>query len=82
MSAPGTPTSPSRRPTRKPCGGRTGPSRFTSEVPPEAGEPEIEAVVRRSGGFRQFVGAATVPRLIIVPGKIVNLIAAERSVAP
>jgi hypothetical protein len=59
-----------------------GKTRFTIEVPPEAGEPEIEAALRRSAGFRQFVGTATVQRLIIVPGKIVNLIVAERSVAP
>jgi leucyl-tRNA synthetase len=56
-----------------------GKTRFTIEVAAGAAEAEIESVLRRSTGFREYVGDRGIRRLIVVPGKIVNVVAGDRS---
>ena len=51
-----------------------GKTRFQVEVPAGAGEDEIEAIVTAHPRYAQFTADTPVPRLIIVPGRIANIV--------
>ncbi|MFI0486188.1 leucine--tRNA ligase [Actinomadura sp. 9N215] len=51
-----------------------GRTRFTVEVPAEAGEDEIERALAAAPGYAVHTSGAAVHRLIIVPGKIINIL--------
>ncbi|MBV9857291.1 MAG: class I tRNA ligase family protein, partial [Streptosporangiaceae bacterium] len=51
-----------------------GRKRFTIEVPAGAGEADIERILTRHPGFAQHTQDAGISRLVIVPGKIVNVV--------
>ena len=48
--------------------------RFTVEVPAGAGEDTVRELVTGSEGFGRAVDGATVRRIIVVPGRIVNVV--------
>ncbi|HEY2519501.1 MAG TPA: class I tRNA ligase family protein, partial [Streptosporangiaceae bacterium] len=48
--------------------------RFTVEVPAGAGEDAVRELVTGSEGFGRAVDGATVRRIIVVPGRIVNVV--------
>jgi leucyl-tRNA synthetase len=48
--------------------------RFTVEVPAGAGEDTVRELVTGSEGFARAVDGATVRRIIVVPGRIVNVV--------
>jgi leucyl-tRNA synthetase len=51
-----------------------GRTRFTITVPPDASTDEIEAVLAGSAAFAEHTARRTVERLVIVPGRIVNVV--------
>ncbi|HEY2505087.1 MAG TPA: hypothetical protein VGI58_01105, partial [Streptosporangiaceae bacterium] len=51
-----------------------GRTRFTITVPVDAGTAEIEAIVTADPAFAQHTADQAVHRLVIVPGRIVNVV--------
>jgi leucyl-tRNA synthetase len=51
-----------------------GKTRFQVEVPAGAGEDEIEAIVTAHPGYAQHTAGTPVRRLIVVPGRIANIV--------
>jgi leucyl-tRNA synthetase len=51
-----------------------GKTRFTVEVPAQAGTDEIERVLADAPGYRVHTAGLAVERMIIVPGKIINIV--------
>jgi leucyl-tRNA synthetase len=51
-----------------------GKTRLTIEVPAAAGEAEVRQIVEGSDDVARYTGDAAVRRMIIVPGKIVNIV--------
>ena len=51
-----------------------GKTRFTIEVSADAGQQEIERQLRAHPAFAQHTGSLTIQRLVIVPGKIANIV--------
>ena len=51
-----------------------GRTRFRVEVPANSAAAQIETLVRAHPDFGQFTSQATVRRLVIVPGRIVNIV--------
>jgi len=51
-----------------------GKTRFRVEVPADAGEEEIAEAMASHPGYARHTGAATVSRVVIVPGRIVNIV--------
>jgi leucyl-tRNA synthetase len=51
-----------------------GKTRFQVEIPAGAGENEIEAIVTAHPRYAQLTAGTPVPRLIIVPGRIANIV--------
>jgi leucyl-tRNA synthetase len=51
-----------------------GKTRFRIEVPADAGEEQIAALVTGHPEFARYVGAAAVDRLVVVPGRIANVV--------
>jgi leucyl-tRNA synthetase len=49
--------------------------RFTVEVPAGAAEDTVQALVTQSGDFGRAVDGLAVQRIIVVPGRIVNVVA-------
>ncbi len=52
-----------------------GKTRFTIDVSADAGQPEIERRLRSHPAFAQHTKSLTIQRLVIVPGKIANIVA-------
>jgi leucyl-tRNA synthetase len=52
-----------------------GKTRFTIEVSADAGQQETERQLRAHLAFAQHTGSLSIQRLVIVPGKIVNIVA-------
>ena len=52
-----------------------GKTRFTINVSADASEEEIERVLQSRQDFAQYTKGLAVKRLIIVPGKIANVVA-------
>jgi leucyl-tRNA synthetase len=52
-----------------------GKLRGTIELPVNAGKDEAEALARAQPQVRQFLEGMTVRKVIVVPGKIVNIVA-------
>jgi leucyl-tRNA synthetase len=52
-----------------------GKTRFTIEVSADAGQPEIERQLRAHPAFTQHTASLSIQRLVIVPGKIANIVA-------
>ena len=52
-----------------------GKTRFTIDVSADAGQEEIERLLRSHPDFAQHTEGLTVQRLVIVPGKIANIVA-------
>jgi hypothetical protein len=48
--------------------------RFTVDVPADAGQDEIRRAVTGHRDFARATGGAPVERLIIVPGRIANVV--------
>jgi leucyl-tRNA synthetase len=55
-----------------------GKARFAIDVPAEAGQAEIEAILTQDPSFRQHTKDLTIERLIIVPGRIASIVAKPR----
>ena len=53
-----------------------GKVRFTIEVPADAGEDEIRHVLTGHGDFGRHTGGAAIQRIVIVPGRIANVVLA------
>ena len=51
-----------------------GKVRFTVEVPAGASEEDVRALVTRTGEFGRWVDRQTVRRIVVVPGRIVNVV--------
>jgi leucyl-tRNA synthetase len=51
-----------------------GKTRFRIEVPAGAGEEQIASILAGHPEVARHVGGATVERLIVVPGRIVNVV--------
>jgi leucyl-tRNA synthetase len=51
-----------------------GRTRFTIEVPADASQPETEQILTADQGYAEHVGGRAVERLVIVPGRIVNVV--------
>jgi len=51
-----------------------GKARFRIEVPADAGEEQIAAILAGHPDVARYVGDADVDRLVIVPGRIVNVV--------
>ncbi len=51
-----------------------GKTRFRIEVPAGAGEDQIASILAGHPEVARHVGGATVERLIVVPGRIVNVV--------
>ena len=51
-----------------------GKTRFTMEFPADASREAIEKAVRESAQTARYVGEQTIVKLIVVPGRIVNLV--------
>ena len=51
-----------------------GKTRFRIEVPADAGQEQIAALLTRHPDFARYVGGATVDRLVVVPGRIANVV--------
>jgi len=51
-----------------------GRTRFRIEVPADAGEHEITTIITGHPDFARFLGGATVDRLVVVPGRIANVV--------
>jgi leucyl-tRNA synthetase len=56
-----------------------GRTRFTVELPAGAGEAETERAVRADPRFAAIAAGGDVRRLVIVPGRIVNVVTSQRS---
>ena len=54
-----------------------GKVRFTIEVPADAGEDEIRHVLTGHGDFGRHTGGAAIERIVIVPGRIANVVVAS-----
>jgi leucyl-tRNA synthetase len=52
-----------------------GKVRFTVEVPAQASEDDVRALVTGSAEFARLVDGGAVQRIIVVPGRIVNVVA-------
>jgi leucyl-tRNA synthetase len=52
-----------------------GKTRFTFEVPAGAAEQEIERLLREQPDFARFTDGMAVERMVIVPGRIVSILA-------
>ncbi len=52
-----------------------GKTRFTINVSADASEEEIERILRGRQDFAQYTESLAVKRLIIIPGKIANVVA-------
>jgi leucyl-tRNA synthetase len=50
--------------------------RFTIEVPADAGEDDIRHVLTGHGDFGRHTGGAAIQRIVIVPGRIANVVVA------
>jgi leucyl-tRNA synthetase len=48
--------------------------RFTVEVPAGASEEDVRALVTGTGEFGRWVDGQTVRRIVVVPGRIVNVV--------
>lgn len=51
-----------------------GKTRFTVDLPKALGKDEVEAQVRTMEQTRKYIGEKTVVKVIVVPGKIVNIV--------
>ena len=51
-----------------------GKTRFLIEVPADAGEEEIVQATASHPGYKRYTEGATVSRMVIVPGRIVNIV--------
>jgi leucyl-tRNA synthetase len=51
-----------------------GKTRFQVEIPAGAGEDEIEAIITVHPGYAQHTTDTPMLRLIIVPGRIANIV--------
>ena len=51
-----------------------GKLRFTIEVPAGAGEDEIRRALLAHGDFGRVIGDADVQRIVVVPGRIANVV--------
>ena len=51
-----------------------GKVRFTIEVPADAGEDEIRRVLTGHADFGRATGGAPVQRIVVVPGRIANVV--------
>lgn len=51
-----------------------GKTRFTVDLPKALGKDEVEAKVRAMEQTRKYIGEQTVVKVIVVPGKIVNIV--------
>jgi leucyl-tRNA synthetase len=51
-----------------------GRTRFTIDVPADAGKEEIERLLTAHADFAQYTEGVTVQRLVIVPGRIANIV--------
>jgi leucyl-tRNA synthetase len=51
-----------------------GKTRFRVEAPAEAGQEEIAALVTGHPDYARHTGGVTVSRMVIVPGRIVNIV--------
>lgn len=51
-----------------------GKTRFTVDLPKALGKDEVEAKVRAMEQTRKYIGEKTVVKVIVVPGKIVNIV--------
>jgi leucyl-tRNA synthetase len=51
-----------------------GKTRFQVEVPAGAGEVEIEAIIIAHPGYAQHTAGTPMRRLIVVPGRIANIV--------
>ena len=51
-----------------------GKMRFTVDLPKSAGVPEVEAAVRALPETARYVGEQTIVKVIVVPGRIVNIV--------
>jgi leucyl-tRNA synthetase len=51
-----------------------GKTRFQVEVPAGAGEAEVEAIITAHPGYAQHTAGSPMRRLIIVPGRIANIV--------
>jgi leucyl-tRNA synthetase len=51
-----------------------GKTRFRIEVPADAGEEEIAEATASHPEYARHTGGATISRLVIVPGRIVNIV--------
>jgi leucyl-tRNA synthetase len=58
-----------------------GKARFTLEVPAAAGEAEIRQILERDQNVARYTGNAAIKRLVIVPGKIVNIVLGSRKLS-
>ncbi|WP_329520946.1 leucine--tRNA ligase [Spirillospora sp. NBC_01491] len=52
-----------------------GRTRFTIEVPADAGRERVERILAEHPGYARHTSGATVQRLVVVPGRIVNIVA-------
>ncbi|MGH3239126.1 MAG: leucine--tRNA ligase [Spirillospora sp.] len=51
-----------------------GKTRFTVDVPTGAGRDEIERILTRAPGHARYTGGMEIQRVIIVPGRIINIV--------
>ena len=51
-----------------------GKTRFRMEVPADAGEDQIAEAMARHHEYARHTGGATIRRIVIVPGRIVNIV--------
>ncbi len=51
-----------------------GKTRFTVDLPKDMGKDEVEAKVRAMDQTAKYVGAQNIVKVIVVPGKIVNIV--------
>jgi leucyl-tRNA synthetase len=51
-----------------------GKTRFTMEIPASATPTEVEAIVREHEKTPQYVGEMSIAKVIVVPGRIVNVV--------
>jgi leucyl-tRNA synthetase len=54
-----------------------GKVRFTVEVPAGASEDDVRELVTENEGFGRAVNGMAVRRIIVVPGRIVNVVAGD-----
>jgi leucyl-tRNA synthetase len=52
-----------------------GKVRAKIEVPADADRPAIEALALQNENVKRFVGDAKVRKIIVVPGKLINIVA-------